>query len=124
VLLYLLHIWHPPSGLWKQLLRPVRASREPQRLYPRIGAVLRTLHLAKRALGHMRWMDFSIMPGWIGYFCWRIGLTGFWWKHLTPRMPRPERPEKWEQRIAMTRGAPSAPDATLVISKVEPSQGA
>jgi len=36
-------------------------------------------------------MDFSITPGKTGYFAWKIGLVGFWQKHLTRRPPRPAR---------------------------------
>jgi anaerobic magnesium-protoporphyrin IX monomethyl ester cyclase len=100
LMLYLLNIWKPPRWLWKQLLRGVRASSEPQRIYPRLGTLLRTGHLAKRAIGHVMRMDFSIMPGWFGYACWRLGLVGLWWRHLTPRMKQPPRPEKWERRAA------------------------
>jgi hypothetical protein len=39
-------------------------------------------------------MDFSAIPGKTGYYAWRIGLVGAWRKHLTRRMPRPERPER------------------------------
>lgn len=98
LLLYLLNIVKPPRWLWTLLLRRVRASGEPQTLYPRLGIMLRTGHLAKRALGHMRRMDFSITPGWIGYACWRVGLVDLWWRRLTLRLPRPERPAKRRQK--------------------------
>jgi hypothetical protein len=91
-------------------------------MYPRIGAVLRVMYLTKRAVGHMRRLDFSIMPGWTGYICWRIGLVGFWWKHMTPRLPRPERPEKWAQRMATGSAAGSNPARIgLEVSKVDRS---
>ncbi len=118
LLLYLLCFWKPPRWLWKLLLRRVRASTEPQKLYPRIGAVLRTVHLAKRALGHVRRMDFSITPGWIGYVCWRLGLVDFWWRRLTPRLPEPETPEKWQAKLSAPKPVtvahvgPAAPAAT------------
>ena len=97
LMLYLLNVVRPPRWLWKLLLRGVRASGEPQRLYPRLGLVLRTLHLSKRAIGHMRRMDFSITPGWVGYWCWRVGLVDLWWRRMTPRLAKPPRPEKWGQ---------------------------
>jgi hypothetical protein len=82
------------------MLRGVRASGEEQRLYPRLGLALRTAHLCKRALGHMRRMDFSITPGWIGYWCWRVGLVDLWWKRLTPRPPKPAIPEKYAAKMS------------------------
>jgi radical SAM superfamily enzyme YgiQ (UPF0313 family) len=100
LLLYVLCLAKPPRWLWKLLLRRVRASTEPQPLYPRLGVVLRTLYLGRRAMAHFARMDFSIFPGWTGYVFWRLGLVGLWWRRLTRRHPRPERPEKWEQRLA------------------------
>ena len=92
LLLYVLCLWKPPAWLWQLLLRRVRASTEPQPLYPRLGLVLRTLYLARRALAHFRRMDFSIFPGWTGYVAWRLGLVGLWHRRFNPRLPRPERP--------------------------------
>jgi radical SAM superfamily enzyme YgiQ (UPF0313 family) len=100
LLLYVLTVWKPPAWLWKQLLRGVRASTEPQRMYPRVGTFLRFVHLSKRALGHARRMDFSVTPGWTGYVFWRIGLVDLYWKRFMPRPPKPPRPEKWEKRRA------------------------
>jgi anaerobic magnesium-protoporphyrin IX monomethyl ester cyclase len=92
LLLYLLVLWRPPRWLWERLLRRVRASSEPQKLHPRIGAVLRALYLAKRVLGHLRVMDLSLTPGRTSYALWRLGLMGFWqrWFVRRPRhLPRP-----------------------------------
>jgi hypothetical protein len=69
----------------------VRASHEEQKLYPRLGVVLRTLYLTKRVLCHMRVMDFSITPGKTGYVAWKLGLVGLWRKRFTRRPPRPAR---------------------------------
>ncbi len=115
LLLYVLCLWKPPPWLWKRLLRRVRASTEPQKLYPRIGLVLRTLYLARRALAHFARMDFSIFPGWTGYAFWRLGLVGLYQRRFARRHPRPERPEKWRggrsagTASRLTRGAPVAP---------------
>jgi radical SAM superfamily enzyme YgiQ (UPF0313 family) len=94
LLLYLLCIWRPPEWLWKRLLSRVRASTEEQKLYPRIGHVLRTAYLSRRAISHLVKMDFSAIPGRSGYIAWRIGLIGLWRKRFTARMPRPPRPER------------------------------
>ena len=106
LLLYLISFYRPPRWLWNQLLKTVRASGEPQRLYPRLGLVMRFAHLAKRALGHMRRMDFSVTPGWIGYICWRLGLVDLYWKRFMPRPPKPPRPDKWERRAISDAAAP------------------
>jgi anaerobic magnesium-protoporphyrin IX monomethyl ester cyclase len=91
LLLYLLVLWRPPRWLWDRLLTRVRASSEPQPLYPRIGMVLRALYLAKRVLGHLRVMDLSITPGKTGYRLWRLGIVQRWQRWFVQRPPRPER---------------------------------
>ncbi len=95
LLLYLLCLWKPPEWLWKRLLRRVRASTEPQPIYPRLGLILRTLYLAHRAIWHFRRMDFSIFPGWTGYAFWRVGLVGNYQRRYAKRIAKPQRPEKW-----------------------------
>jgi radical SAM superfamily enzyme YgiQ (UPF0313 family) len=94
LLLYVLTMWRPPEWLWKRLLKHVKASTEEQRLYPRLGSLLRGMYLSRRALSHLAKHDFSAIPGRTGYYFWRLGLVGMWRKHMTKRLPRPPRPEK------------------------------
>ena len=91
LLVYLLAVWRPPRWLFERLLRGVEASATPQRLYPKLGLVLRTLYLVKRALGDLRFMDFSIIPGRTGYVFWKLGIVGFWQRRFTKRHARPVR---------------------------------
>ena len=91
LLLYLLVLWRPPRWLWERLLERVRASAEPQPIYPRLGMLLRTLYLTKRVLGHVRVADFSITPGKTSYVLWRLGVVNFWQRWFVRRAPRPER---------------------------------
>ena len=94
LLLYTLTMWRPPEWLWKRLLKHVKASTEEQRMYPRLGRLLRGMYLSRRALSHLVKLDFSAIPGRTGYYFWRLGLIGMWRKHMTRRLPRPPRPEK------------------------------
>ncbi len=107
LLLYVLALVRPPQWLWKRLLKRVEASTTPQKEYPRLGMVLRTLYLMRRAADHLRVMDFSVIPGWTGYVFWRLGLVGLWQKRFTPR---PERPVK-EPAVAVAVTPPALPDA-------------
>lgn len=91
LLLYLLVLWRPPRWLWERLLARVRASSEPQPLYPRLGMLLRTLYLTKRVLGHARVMDLSITPGKTSWWLWRLGVVRLWQRWLVRRAPRPVR---------------------------------
>jgi hypothetical protein len=94
LMLYLIAMWRPPPWLWNRLMSHVRASSEPQKLYPRLGLILRTMYLSKRVLAHMRVMDFSITPGKAGYYAWKVGLVGLWQKRFTRRPARPDRTKK------------------------------
>ncbi len=124
LLLYLLAIVRPPTWLWTRLLRRVEASTTPQKEYPRIGMLLRTGYLAKRALWHLRFMDFSITPGKAGYLCWRLGLVRLWQTRFDRRPPRPEKRAKRPRRAITldvvdvtpdrSPGSPVAPGAPPV----------
>jgi radical SAM superfamily enzyme YgiQ (UPF0313 family) len=92
LLLYLLCIFKPPPWLWRRLLGLARASAEEQKLYPRLGMLLRLLYLVRRVAPHAKRLDFSITPGWIGYAFWRLGLVRLWHRRLNPRLPRPVTP--------------------------------
>jgi radical SAM superfamily enzyme YgiQ (UPF0313 family) len=109
LMLYLIALWRPPPWLWNRLMSHVRASGEPQKLYPRLGLVLRTLYLTKRVLSHLRVMDFSITPGKTGYYAWKVGLVSLWQKRLTRRPPRPERTKK-----------PAAADVSVGVTVISP----
>jgi radical SAM superfamily enzyme YgiQ (UPF0313 family) len=90
LVLYTLALCRPPRWIFNRMLKRVKASTEPQKLYPRLGTALRFAYLSKRALSHLRVMDFSIIPGWTGYVLWRTGVTKAWQKRFTARYPRPE----------------------------------
>ena len=89
LILYVLAVVRPPRFLFDWMLRFARASSEEQKLYPRLGMVLRTAYLTKRALNHLRRMDFSITPGWTGYVLWRLGVIKLWRARFTPRLAKP-----------------------------------
>jgi anaerobic magnesium-protoporphyrin IX monomethyl ester cyclase len=92
LVLYLLVVWRPPRWLFDRLLKRVRASGEAQPMYPVRGTLLRGVYLSKRAIDHLRHLDFSTIPGYTGYLAWKIGLVEFWWKRVIPKMERPARP--------------------------------
>jgi radical SAM superfamily enzyme YgiQ (UPF0313 family) len=93
LILYVLGVCKPPRWLFDRMLKRAQASTTPQREYPNLAMVLRTIYMAKRVLDHTRRMDFSIIPGWTGYVFWRLGVVKFWRKHFLPRPPRPVRPD-------------------------------
>ncbi|MEA2300747.1 MAG: anaerobic magnesium-protoporphyrin monomethyl ester cyclase [Solirubrobacteraceae bacterium] len=107
LLLYLLALFRPPRRVFDFLLRHVESSATPQPEYPRIGLVLRTAYLAKRAFDHARFMDFSITTGWSGWIAWRLGIVDLWQRKLKRRHPRPAPPVR-----VHSPGVARAPRAT------------
>lgn len=85
LLIYLLAIWTPPRWLFDRLLIPVQSSATPQKMYPVLGCVMRTLYFCKRGWDHLRFMDFTTIPGFVGFFFWRTGIITFWQKHWKVR---------------------------------------
>jgi radical SAM superfamily enzyme YgiQ (UPF0313 family) len=92
LVLYLLVVWKPPRWIFDRLLKRVRASTEEQKMYPVRATVMRLIYLSKRAIDHLRHLDFSTIPGYAGYIAWKIGLVDFWWKWVIPKMEKPTRP--------------------------------
>ncbi len=110
LILYLLTMWRPPRWLFDRMLRHVEASSAPQKLYPKLGTVLRTAYLSKRALSHLRVMDFSILPGWGGWVLWRLGIVKVWQKRFTHQFPRPVR-RNTRKQVAVAAAAPAGEEA-------------
>ena len=91
LVLYMLAVRRPPRWLFDRLLRRVQGSATPQKEYPKVATVLRTVYMAKRCIDHLRFMDFSIIPGWSGYVAWRLGLISGWRRFIRNSPPRPDR---------------------------------
>lgn len=89
LMLYVIAVVRPPRWLWNRLMRRVESSATPQKLYPRLGLLLRLAYVVKRAFSHLRFMDFSNIPGYPGWICWKLGIVSLWQRRLTPRPPRP-----------------------------------
>jgi hypothetical protein len=111
-----LALFRPPRRVFDFLLRHVESSATPQPEYPRIGLVLRTAYLAKRAFDHARFMDFSITTGWSGWIAWRLGIVDLWQRKLKRRHPRPAPPVR-----VHSPGVARAPRATPSAVSPQPA---
>ena len=60
-------------------------------MYPVRAGVLRAAYMIKRGVDHLAHLDFSTIPGYSGYIVWKIGLVGFWWNRVIPKMEKPAR---------------------------------
>jgi radical SAM superfamily enzyme YgiQ (UPF0313 family) len=117
LILYVLALCRPPRWLFDRALRRVQGSATPQKEYPKLGLVLRSLYQGKRVFDHLRFMDFSIIPGWSGYIAWRIGLVSLWRRRFKQRPPRPEPKKRGRASIPVTVTEGSSP-VTIMPSAV------
>ena len=84
-LLYLAAAVKLPDWLFERLLKKALPSHEEQKRVPGVLFLCRGILFVKRGLSHLRFMDFSVLPGRWGYFFWRLGLVQFWQKYLVKR---------------------------------------
>ena len=55
------------------------------------NVALRSGSYFKRAFDHLRFMDFSVLPGKVGYYLWKFGIIGFWRKFILKSYQMPKR---------------------------------
>lgn len=81
-LIYLTASVRPPRWLFEYLLKYAKPSREKQTEVPIFMGLCRAIMYIKRGFSHIRFMDFSVLPGNMGYWLWKIGLVRFWQRHF------------------------------------------
>jgi len=91
VLMFFLVVWKMPQWLYTRVRSKVLPIYDDQPYYPITLALCRTAYLVKRAIGHIRIMDFSIFPGKAGYLLWKFGIIGFWRRFIFKRYQLPKK---------------------------------
>lgn len=81
-LVYLLTVFRPPRPIFDYLLRFVKPYSEKQPHFPILFLICRILWLGKRTFYHIRFMDFSTIPGRAGWLFWKLGIIKFWRKNI------------------------------------------
>ena len=71
--------------LYKILRKKVYPVTTKQTLYPILFPLVRIVYLMKRGFDHLRFMDFSILPGKSGYYLWKLGIIKFWQRFILKR---------------------------------------
>ena len=77
--------WKIPKWLYKILRKKVYPVHTEQKHYPILFLLCRCGYLFKRALDHLRFMDFSLLPGTLGYILWKLGVISFWKRFILKR---------------------------------------
>jgi len=84
-LLYLLTIWKIPRPLYSCLRRFVKPAHEDNKHHYVLMIFLRLLYLVKRASFHLRFLEFTNLPGVFGYIFYRLGIIRWWRHHMVRR---------------------------------------
>lgn len=73
-IVYLLGIARLPRWMFDYMCRWAKPVTEMQGHYPRLTFFCRTLYLIRRGIDHLRFLDFSVLPGKLGFVLWKFGL--------------------------------------------------
>jgi len=89
-LIFALTVYKIPRWLFNILRKKVYPVHTKQPHYPILFWFCRTSYLIKRAFDHLRFMDFSILPGKTGYYLWKFGIISFWKRFILKRYHLPK----------------------------------
>jgi radical SAM superfamily enzyme YgiQ (UPF0313 family) len=90
ILVFALCFWKIPRWLFKILRKKVHPVHEKQSSYPILFWLTRMIYLVKRAFNHLRFMDFSLLPGKPGYYLWKLGIISFWQRFIVKQYNLPK----------------------------------
>ena len=94
ILVFALTIWKIPRWLYKILRKRVYPVQDKQPSYPILFWIVRMIYLVKRAFNHLRFMDFSLLPGKIGRIFWKLGIISFWQRFIVKQYHLPKQEYK------------------------------
>ena len=94
ILVFALTIWKIPRWLYRILRKRVYPVQDKQPSYPILFWIVRMIYLAKRAFNHLRFMDFSLLPGKIGHIFWKLGIISFWQRFIVKQYHLPKQEYK------------------------------
>jgi anaerobic magnesium-protoporphyrin IX monomethyl ester cyclase len=87
-LVYLLILFPIPNRIFNFLKQFATSLNEPHRQHRILMITLRIMYLSKRAGHHLRRMDFTNLPGRIGYLAWRTGGIAMWQRYFVRNYKR------------------------------------
>ena len=73
------------------------ANAVKQQYYPILFTLCRAVYYFKRGFDHLRFMDFSFLPGKPGYFLWKIGIIHLWRRFFLKRYNLPKKSLEMDQ---------------------------
>ena len=97
-LVFLLAAGKIPHWLYKFLRKRAYPVHMKQPEYPILFFFARVVYLLKKGIDHLRFMDFSVLPGKPGYYLWKLGIIGFWQRYVLKHYQLPQK--KFENNVA------------------------
>jgi radical SAM superfamily enzyme YgiQ (UPF0313 family) len=85
ILIFIIDIVKPPRAVFESLLKRVKPYGEKQREFPCLLFIVRSIYLFKRGFNHLRFLEFSYFPGFMGKFGYllvRMGVIKYWHKKV------------------------------------------
>lgn len=73
-MVYILTVFRPPKEIFNFLLKYSKPFTEKQPLFPLLFLFSRFLWLLKRAYYHVKFLDFSVFPGKVGWILYHTGI--------------------------------------------------
>ena len=82
VIVFAISVFKIPKWLFKILRNKIYPAHDKQVKYPILFIFFRQVYYFKRAFDHLRFMDFSVIPGKTGYFLWKLKIIKFWQRFI------------------------------------------
>ena len=79
-MVYMLTVFKPPRSVFDFLLKYAQPYHVKQTKHYSLLFLFRTLWLVKRGIIGVMHMDFTELPGRLGWLCWKLGIIKFWRK--------------------------------------------
>ena len=84
-LVFILTFWKMPKWLYKILRKKIYPMQMDQTRYPILFKIAHWGWMIRRLYDHLRFMDFSVLPGKPGYYLWKFGIINFWQRFILKR---------------------------------------
>ena len=99
-LVFALTFWKMPKWLYEILRKKAYPVQTKQKHYPILFLLCRTCHLIKREFDHLRFMDFSYIPGNLGYYLWKFGVIRFWQRYILKQYHLPKKIKNLKNKLS------------------------
>ena len=104
-LVFLIASMPVPRRLFDWAVARAQPLTAEQPHYPRLLLLCRTVFFTRRALNHLRHMDFSVLTGRLGYVLWKSGFIKLWRRLFVPRFEEPAEPGPGGGEAALPRSS-------------------